>query len=101
MNDGGSGDGNPTLRLLGLTSGLGCSIAFILLVLIGGGIALDRWLDSDPLWTLVSVTVGVITVAGQLILLVRISKSRAAQKPFPHSSRPPDPEDDEDWNVTS
>jgi F0F1-type ATP synthase assembly protein I len=95
MTDAGSGDGNPTLRLLGLTSGLGCSIAFILLVLIGGGIALDRTFDTSPLWTLVGVTAGVLAVAGELIAIVRISQSRAAQKPFPRSSRPPEPDDEE------
>ncbi len=91
-----SGAGNPTLRLLGLTSGLGCSIAFILLALIGGGIWLDRQLGTDPLWTLIGVTLGVLAVAIELATIVRISRSRANQRPWPRSSRPPDPDED-DW----
>jgi hypothetical protein len=93
---------NPTLRLLGLTSGLGCSIAFLLLALIGGGIWLDRRLGTDPAWTLVGVTVGVLAVSIELVAIVRISRSRANQQPWPKSSRPPEPDEDQDeddWGV--
>ncbi len=91
-------EGNPTLRLLGLTSGLGCSIAFILLALIGVGIWLDRRFDSEPLWTLVGVVIGVLAVATELTMLVRISRSRLNQRPWPKSSRPPEPDEDDDRN---
>ena len=95
----GSSEGNSTLRILALTSGLGCSVAFVLIALIGGGIFLDRRLDSAPLWTLVGVTLGIVAVTIELAAIVRISRERSSQTPWPRSSRPPDRPDDEDQDA--
>ena len=88
--------GNSTLRILALTSGLGCSVAAVLIGLIGGGIFLDRRFDSSPVWTLVGLAVGLIVVVVEMVTIVRISRTRSAAVAWPRSSRPPDPEDDGD-----
>lgn len=88
--------GNSTLRILALTSGLGCSVAAALIGLIGGGVLLDRRFETSPIWTLVGLGAGLIVVAIEMLTIVRISRSRSASTPFPRSSRPPDPGDDED-----
>lgn len=92
----GSNRGNSTLRILGLTSGLGCSVAFVLIAFIGGGIFLDGRLDSAPIWTLVGVAAGILAVGIELTAIIRISRERSAQTPWPRSSRPPDPDEAED-----
>lgn len=87
--------GNSTLRILALTSGLGCSVAVVLIGLIGGGIFLDRRYDTSPVWTLIGVAAGLVVVVIEMATIVRISRSRSASAKWPRSSRPPDPEDDE------
>lgn len=60
------------LGAIGVASGLGCSVVVSLLVFIGGGVLLDRALDSAPLLTLVGVAVGLIATGYQLWELTRI-----------------------------
>lgn len=88
--------GNSTLRILALTSGLGCSVAVVLIGLIGGGIFLDRRFDTSPVWTLVGLATGIVVIVIEMATIVRISRTRSASAAWPRSSRPPDPEDDED-----
>ena len=88
--------GNSTLRILAMTSGLGCSVAVVLIGLIGGGIYLDGRFDTSPIWTLVGLVAGIIVIAVEMATIVRISRSRSASAAWPRSSRPPDPEDDGD-----
>lgn len=90
------GNGSSTLRILGITSGLGCSVAFILIASIGGGILLDRRLDSSPVWTLIGVGIGIVAVVIEMATIVRMSRARSASAAWPRSSRPPDPEDERD-----
>lgn len=97
MGTNGTGSRNSTLRILALTSGMGCSVAVVLIAFIGGGIFLDGRFDSSPIWTLVGVGVGITAVGMELAAIVRISRTRAASVPWPKSSRPPDPDDDDDW----
>lgn len=91
----GLGGNNSTLRILSLTTGMGCSVAVVLIAFIGGGIFLDGRFDSSPLWTLVGVAVGVIAVGMEMAAIVRLSKTRSASGAWPRSSRPPDPDEDE------
>lgn len=46
--------------------GLGFSTVASLVVIIGGGILLDRWLDTTPVLTLVGVAIGLIAAGYQL-----------------------------------
>ena len=43
---------------VGVASGLGCSVVVSLLLCIGGGIILDRWLGTSPVLTFVGVGLG-------------------------------------------
>jgi len=53
------------LRAIGMASGLGCSVVVSLILCIVGGLLLDRWLGTRPLFTLVGVVLGLVT-AGYL-----------------------------------
>ena len=54
------------LRAIGMASGLGCSIVVGLILCIGGGLLLDRWVGTKPIFTLVGVGLGLAT-AGYLL----------------------------------
>jgi ATP synthase protein I len=54
------------LQAIGVAAGLGISIAVALGFWIGGGILLDRWLGTSPIFTFVGVALGLIT-AGYLL----------------------------------
>ena len=53
-------------RAIGAASGLGCSIVASLLLCIGGGILLDRWLGTSPVLTLLGVVLGLV-LSGYLL----------------------------------
>jgi len=53
-------------QAIGIATGLGISIAVALGIWIGGGILLDHWLDTSPVFTLIGVVLGLIT-AGYLL----------------------------------
>jgi len=47
-------------RAIGAASGIGCSIVASLLLCMGGGILLDRWLGTSPVLTLLGVVLGLV-----------------------------------------
>lgn len=47
-------------------TGLGCSVVVALLICVLGGIFLDQWLGTEPIFTLVGVVLGLAT-AGYLL----------------------------------
>lgn len=47
-------------QAVGVASGLGCTVVVSLLLCIGGGIILDRWLDTSPIFTLSGMVLGLI-----------------------------------------
>lgn len=61
-------------RAIGTASGLGCSVVASLLMCIGGGILLDRWIGTLPLFTLVGVVLGLATSGYLLYELAMISR---------------------------
>lgn len=68
------GNGNPPekrqhLKAVGLAAGLGCSVVASLIISILGGILLDRWLDTTPLFTLAGVLIGILAAGSQLYRL--------------------------------
>ncbi len=62
------------LKAAGLAAGLGCSIVSAVIVSVLGGILLDRWLDTTPLFTLAGVLLGILTAGMQLIRLARTGR---------------------------
>lgn len=45
-------------RMAGAASGIGCTVVASLLLCIGGGILLDRWLGIEPVGVLTGVALG-------------------------------------------
>ena len=44
------------LGAAGTAVGLGCSVVTSVILFIGGGILLDSWLDTSPLFTLIATS---------------------------------------------
>ncbi|MDI3340547.1 MAG: AtpZ/AtpI family protein [Sphaerobacter sp.] len=61
-------------RAIGTASGLGCSTVVSLLLCILGGLVLDRWLGTLPLFTLVGVGLGIATAGYLLYELAVVSR---------------------------
>ena len=70
------------LGAVGIATGLGCSVVVSLIVFIGGGVLLDRAVDSAPVFTLVGVAVGLIAAGYQLWELTRIGIRDRAPGPL-------------------
>lgn len=51
---------------IGAASGIGCSVAVSLLLFIGGGVLVDRWLGTEPIGTLIGVALGLIAAGYSL-----------------------------------
>jgi hypothetical protein len=63
------------LGVLGTAAGLGCSIAVSVILCIGGGVALDEWLNKTPLFTLIGVALGLLVSMYQLYELTQIGRT--------------------------
>jgi F0F1-type ATP synthase assembly protein I len=57
------------LRVIGVATGLGCSIVVALVLCIGGGVLLDRQFGTSPIFTLLGVALGLATAGYQLAKL--------------------------------
>jgi F0F1-type ATP synthase assembly protein I len=65
--------------------GAGFQFAFAILLFLGGGVLLDRWLGSRPVFTLVGVAIGL--GAGFYVFIVRVTaESRRGDGPGKGSS---------------
>lgn len=62
------------LGAAGVAAGLGCSIAVSVIISIGGGVALDRWLGTSPIFTLIGVAVGLLAAGYQLYELAQFEQ---------------------------
>lgn len=77
-------------QAVGAASGLGCTVVVSLLLCIGGGILLDRWLEMSPVFTLSGMVLGLITAGYTLYELavlgsqehgiVKLRKSRHPER---------------------
>ena len=74
MQNGPTPDQRAQMEAVGTASGLGCAIVATMLVFIGGGIVLDRWLDSSPLLTLIGLALALIGAGYQLYELTLIGR---------------------------
>lgn len=80
--DGPTPEQRAQLSAAGVAAGLGCSIVVTIVVMIGGGILLDRVLDTTPVFTLVGVGVGLAGAIYQLYELAQIGKPPAQAPPI-------------------
>ncbi|MFN8590669.1 MAG: AtpZ/AtpI family protein [Thermomicrobiales bacterium] len=117
MNSESGGKRSPTpqqqdLRVVGVATGLGCSIVVTFLVCIVGGLVIDRRFDTAPVWTLIGLALGLAAAGYQLWELVRLGSnveqagpvsrqlsrlpfSRAKREASPHGARPQPVQDEE------
>jgi ATP synthase protein I len=62
------------LKAIGLAAGLGCSVVAGLIIFILGGVLLDRWFDTTPLFTLIGVLLGILAAGSQLYRLAKVGR---------------------------
>lgn len=72
VTDGPTPEQRAELGSVGLAAGLGCSVVASLILLIGGGVALDRVFATTPLLTLAGVGLGLVVAGYQLYELSRV-----------------------------
>jgi len=63
------------LGAAGTAVGLGCSIVTSIILFIGGGVLLDNWVNTAPLFTLIGVVLGLAAAGYQLYELAQIGRS--------------------------
>jgi ATP synthase protein I len=66
----------------GTAAGLGCSIVVSIMLCVGGGLALDSWLNRSPLFTLAGVGLGLAAAGYQLYELTTIGRKDRAPGPL-------------------
>ncbi len=59
-------------RMAGAASGIGCTVVASLLLAIGGGILLDRWLGIAPVGVLAGVALGLVAAGYSLYELTML-----------------------------
>lgn len=69
------------VRVVGVATGLGCSIVAALVLCIGGGVFLDRQFGTSPVLTLIGVALGLAVAGYQLWELARLGNSKAKAGP--------------------
>lgn len=62
------------MRAIGTAASLGFSLVTSLVVLIGGGVWLDSWRDTAPVFTLIGVALGLIAAGYQLYELALLGR---------------------------
>lgn len=72
MADGPTPQQRAELGSVGVAAGLGCSVVVSLILLIGGGLLIDRAAGTGPIFTLVGVALGLVTAGYQLYELTRV-----------------------------
>ena len=69
------------LGAAGTALGLGCSIVTSIILWVVGGILLDKWLDTAPIFTLIGIALGLVTAGYQLYELAQVGQKE--RKPGP------------------
>ena len=80
MTDGFSREDRTELNQVAVASGLGCTIVASIVLTIGGGVLLDRVLDTAPVFTLIGVALGLI-VAGYQLYELAVMGQRGRRPP--------------------
>jgi len=87
------------IRIAGAATGLGCSVVISLLIGILGGLFIDRWLGTEPIFTLIGVVLGLATAGYLLYELATLGRTDRRTPPEGPGAarRPPEvPEVDEE-----
>ncbi len=82
-------------------SGLGCSVVASLLLTIIGGLLLDRWAGTSPIFTIVGIFLGVATAGYLLYQLAMLSRPGPGERrPVKRNgTKPPvEPDDEDDYD---
>jgi hypothetical protein len=66
MEDPLGGVNQRDLQAVGAATGLGCTVVVSLLLCIGGGVLLDQWLGTAPIFVFIGIALGLAT-AGYLL----------------------------------
>ena len=69
------------LATAGTAAGMGCAIAATIVIMVIGGVALDRIADTTPLFTLIGVALGLVAAGYQLWELAQLSGRNARVGP--------------------
>lgn len=59
-------------QAIGAASGIGCTVVVSLLVCIGAGVLLDRWLNTTPVMVLIGMLAGMIAAGYALYELAML-----------------------------
>lgn len=62
------------LGAAGAALGLGCSLVTSIILFVGGGLVLDRIVDTEPIFTLIGVAIGLVAAGYQLYELANIGQ---------------------------
>lgn len=62
------------IRAIGTAASLGFSMVASLVVMIGGGVLIDRWQDTSPVFTLIGVALGLVAAGYQLYELTLLGR---------------------------
>lgn len=62
------------MRAMGTAASLGFSVVATLILFIGGGLWLDRWQDTVPVFTLIGVALGLVAAGYQLYELALLGR---------------------------
>ena len=82
MADGPTPEQRAQLNQVAVASGLGCSIVATIVMTIGGGVLLDRALDTTPVLTLIGVALGLIAAGYQLFELALLGQTGRKAPPI-------------------
>ena len=74
-------------QAIGAASGIGCSVVVSLLVCIGGGVLLDRWLGTSPIMVLIGMVAGMIAAGYSLYELAVLGNPSKGLVKLKRSSR--------------
>jgi F0F1-type ATP synthase assembly protein I len=89
MADPRSDEAQRDWQAIGVASGLGCSIVVSLIMFLGGGILIDRWLDIQPIGVLTGMVLGLIAAGYQIYQLATLGPKRRAKRANPTIKRVP------------
>ena len=81
MTDGPNPELRDQLGPIGMATGLGCSVVVTLVMTIGGGVLLDRWRGTEPVFTLVGLALGLLGAGYELWELTKVGGKPSSRKP--------------------
>lgn len=75
-------------QAIGAASGIGCTVVVSLLVCIGAGVLLDRWLGTTPVMVLIGMVAGMVAAGYALYELSMLGSPDRGLVKLKRSQRP-------------